>query len=270
MTDTDRRSRPPTTRSDRRRAAWSTPGIDGERRRAGHRLDRRRRVRRALDQTSSTPRPRRSSPRASSGSRTPRSSCGRATPTPSSSCSRRWTPRGRTRRSSTSCRGSTPRASQVVSFKQPSSEELGHTFLWRISKARAGTGPDRDLQPVALRGGGRLRVHPDWLDQQRLPAGDRGPEFWPDRYDDLNAFERHLDRNGTKVVKFFLHVSQGRAEAALPGTSRQPRQAVEVQRRRRRRAGALGRVHGGLRGRHHRDVHAVGARGTCSRRTTST
>ncbi|HZB43232.1 MAG TPA: hypothetical protein VE487_19835, partial [Ilumatobacter sp.] len=53
-----------------------------------------------------------------------------------------------------------------------------------------------------------LRVHPDWLLRQRLPTGDRGPAFWAGRYDDLNAFERHLDRNGTKVVKFFLHVSK--------------------------------------------------------------
>ena len=44
--------------------------------------------------------------------------------------------------------------------------------------------------------------------RQTLPPGDRGPDFWAARYDDLNAFERHLDRNGTKIVKFFLHVSK--------------------------------------------------------------
>ena len=53
-----------------------------------------------------------------------------------------------------------------------------------------------------------MKVHPEWLDKQALPAGDRGPDFWAARHDDLNAFERHLDRNGTKVVKFFLHVSK--------------------------------------------------------------
>ena len=51
-------------------------------------------------------------------------------------------------------------------------------------------------------------MNPQWLDNQMLPPGDRGPAFWSERYDDLNAFERHLDRNGTKVVKFFLNVSR--------------------------------------------------------------
>ena len=46
------------------------------------------------------------------------------------------------------------------------------------------------------------------MDRQAVAWGDRGSEFWAERYDDLNAFERHLDRNGTKVVKFFLHVSK--------------------------------------------------------------
>ena len=51
-------------------------------------------------------------------------------------------------------------------------------------------------------------VHPEWLEPQRLPPGDRGERFWQERYEDINAFEHHLDRNGTKVVKFFLHVSK--------------------------------------------------------------
>ena len=53
-----------------------------------------------------------------------------------------------------------------------------------------------------------LRVHPGWIDAQQLPPGPRGKAFWKGRFDDINAFERHLDRNGTKVVKFFLHVSK--------------------------------------------------------------
>jgi len=51
-------------------------------------------------------------------------------------------------------------------------------------------------------------VHPEWLEGQHLPPGTRGKQFWKGRYDDINAFERHLDRSGTKVVKFFLHVSK--------------------------------------------------------------
>ena len=104
--------------------------------------------------------------------------------------------------------GVNPQGVQVVSFKQPSSEELDHTFLWRISKAapergRIGIFNRSHYEEVVA-----LKVHPEWLDKQTLPAGDRGADFWAARYDDLNAFERHLDRNGTKVVKFFLHVSK--------------------------------------------------------------
>ena len=103
--------------------------------------------------------------------------------------------------------GVNPQGVHVVSFKKPSSEELDHTFLWRISKAAPERGRigifNRSQYEEVL----ALRVHPEWLDKQTA-GGDRGPEFWAARYDDLNAFERHLDRNGTKVVKFFLHVSK--------------------------------------------------------------
>jgi PPK2 family polyphosphate:nucleotide phosphotransferase len=104
--------------------------------------------------------------------------------------------------------GVNPQGVQVVSFKQPSSEELDHTFLWRIARAvpergRIGIFNRSHYEEVVA-----LRVHPEWLDKQQLPPGDRGPEFWAGRYEDLNAFERHLDRNGTKIVKFFLHVSK--------------------------------------------------------------
>jgi PPK2 family polyphosphate:nucleotide phosphotransferase len=104
--------------------------------------------------------------------------------------------------------GVNPQGVHVTSFKQPSSEELDHTFLWRIAKAtpergRIGIFNRSQYEEVVA-----LRVHPEWLDKQRLPPGDRGPSFWAARYDDLNAFERHLDRSGTKVVKLFLHVSK--------------------------------------------------------------
>jgi PPK2 family polyphosphate:nucleotide phosphotransferase len=104
--------------------------------------------------------------------------------------------------------GVNPQGVHVVSFRKPSAEELDHTFLWRIAKAvpergRIGIFNRSQYEDVLA-----LRVHPEWLSSQPLPAGDRGPAFWADRYDDLNNFERHLDRNGTKVVKFFLHVSK--------------------------------------------------------------
>jgi PPK2 family polyphosphate:nucleotide phosphotransferase len=104
--------------------------------------------------------------------------------------------------------GVNPQGVDVVSFKQPSTEELDHTFLWRIAKAvpqrgRIGIFNRSQYEEVIA-----VRVHPEWLEQQRLPPGKRGKAFWAARYDDLNAFEHHLDRNGIKVVKFFLHVSK--------------------------------------------------------------
>jgi PPK2 family polyphosphate:nucleotide phosphotransferase len=104
--------------------------------------------------------------------------------------------------------GVNPQGVQVVSFKQPSSEELDHTFLWRTAKAvpergRIGIFNRSHYEEVIA-----LRVHPDWLAKQKLPGGDRGSSFWQARYDDINAFEHHLARNGTKIVKFFLHVSK--------------------------------------------------------------
>jgi len=104
--------------------------------------------------------------------------------------------------------GVNPQGVQVVSFKKPSSEELGHDFLWRISRAlpergRIGIFNRSHYEEVVA-----LKVHPEWLEPQRLPPGERDEAFWQTRYEDINAFERHLDRSGTKVVKFFLHVSK--------------------------------------------------------------
>jgi PPK2 family polyphosphate:nucleotide phosphotransferase len=104
--------------------------------------------------------------------------------------------------------GVNPQGVQVMSFKQPSADELDHTFLWRVAKAvpergRIGVFNRSHYEDVVA-----VRVHPDWLEKQKLPPGDRGAAFWKARYDDLNAFEHHLDRNGTKIVKFFLNVSK--------------------------------------------------------------
>jgi PPK2 family polyphosphate:nucleotide phosphotransferase len=105
--------------------------------------------------------------------------------------------------------GVNPQGVDVVSFRHPSAEELDHDFLWRASKAlpprgRIGIFNRSHYEEVIA-----LRLHPEWLDKQNLPAPVReSPSFWEDRYDDINAFERHLDRNGTKVVKFFLFVSK--------------------------------------------------------------
>jgi len=104
--------------------------------------------------------------------------------------------------------GVNPQGCQVFSFKQPSAEELDHNFLWRCMKSlpergRIGIFNRSYYEDVLV-----VRVHSEWLDKQKLPPGKRGKSFWEERYDDINAFERHLVRNGTIVLKFFLHVSK--------------------------------------------------------------
>ena len=103
--------------------------------------------------------------------------------------------------------GVNPQGVQVVSFRAPSAEEHDHNFLWRISKGlpergRIGIFNRSHYEDVVA-----LRVHPEWLGSQ-LPTAEVGPEIWEERYEDINAFERHLDRNGTKIVKLFLNVSK--------------------------------------------------------------
>jgi PPK2 family polyphosphate:nucleotide phosphotransferase len=102
--------------------------------------------------------------------------------------------------------GVNPQGCQIFAFKKPSSEELDHNFLWRYMKAlpergRIGIFNRSYYEDVLV-----VRVHPEFLG--KLPATNRGRDFWQDRYDDINAFERHLTRNGTLVLKFFLNVSK--------------------------------------------------------------
>jgi PPK2 family polyphosphate:nucleotide phosphotransferase len=104
--------------------------------------------------------------------------------------------------------GVNPQGCQVFSFKKPSAEDLDHNFLWRYMKClpergRIGIFNRSYYEDVLV-----VRVHPEFLDGQKLPPGSRGKSFWKERYDDINAFERHLTRNGTKIVKFFLNVSR--------------------------------------------------------------
>lgn len=104
--------------------------------------------------------------------------------------------------------GVNPQGCQVYSFKQPSPEELDHTFLWRCmtrlpERGRIGIFNRSYYEDVLV-----VKVHPEYLDKQKLPAGKRDKSFWENRYDDIKAFEYHLVRNGTIVIKFFLHVSK--------------------------------------------------------------
>ncbi|MCE9529866.1 MAG: polyphosphate kinase 2 family protein [Planctomycetes bacterium] len=104
--------------------------------------------------------------------------------------------------------GVNPQGCQVYSFKKPSAEELDHNFLWRCMKVlpergRIGIFNRSYYEEVLV-----VKVHPELLDFQQLPPGKRGRAFWKKRYQDINNFERHLVRNGTIILKFFLHLSK--------------------------------------------------------------
>ncbi len=103
--------------------------------------------------------------------------------------------------------GVNPQGCNVTSFKAPSTEEIDHTFLWRVQKAL----PARGMIGIFNRSHYEetlvVRIHEDILSRQKLPPEARGKNIWKDRYEDINAFERHLERNGTIVMKFFLNIS---------------------------------------------------------------
>jgi PPK2 family polyphosphate:nucleotide phosphotransferase len=104
--------------------------------------------------------------------------------------------------------GVNPQGCQVFSFKKPSAEELHHNFLWRYMKClpergRIGIFNRSYYEDVLV-----VKVHPELLTAQKLPPGKQARAFWEARYEDINAFERHLVRNGTIILKFFLNVSK--------------------------------------------------------------
>jgi PPK2 family polyphosphate:nucleotide phosphotransferase len=105
--------------------------------------------------------------------------------------------------------GVNPAGCEVVSFKSPNAEELDHDFLWRIQRAlpergRIGVFNRSHYEEVLV-----VRVHPEYLDGQRLPYRPKDlSDLWAQRYESINAAEKHWARNGCVVLKFFLNVSQ--------------------------------------------------------------
>lgn len=102
--------------------------------------------------------------------------------------------------------GVNPQGCQVFSFKKPSAEDLDHNFLWRYMKClpergRIGIFNRSYYEDVLV-----VKVHPELL--QNLPDEKKGKSFWEGRYEDINAFEHHLQRSGTVILKFFLHLSK--------------------------------------------------------------
>jgi PPK2 family polyphosphate:nucleotide phosphotransferase len=105
--------------------------------------------------------------------------------------------------------GVNPQGCQVFSFKHPSAEELAHDFLWRTTRCLPERGHigifNRSYYEEVL----ILRVHPEILAGESLPEGlAEDKDFWEKRYHSINDLETHLHRNGTRVVKFFLHLSK--------------------------------------------------------------
>jgi PPK2 family polyphosphate:nucleotide phosphotransferase len=103
--------------------------------------------------------------------------------------------------------GVNPQGCEVTSFKQPSTQELDHDFLWRCVKRLPGRGRIGILNRSYYEETLVVRVHPAILEAQRLPAALATKNIWKERFEDIRAFERHLARSGTVVRKFFLHVS---------------------------------------------------------------
>jgi PPK2 family polyphosphate:nucleotide phosphotransferase len=104
--------------------------------------------------------------------------------------------------------GVNPQGCQVHAFKQPSAEELDHDFLWRIAKAlpergRIGIFNRSHYEDVLI-----AQVHPEVLARQRLPARLMAKDIWDGRFKSIREFERHVSRNGTLILKFFLHISK--------------------------------------------------------------
>jgi PPK2 family polyphosphate:nucleotide phosphotransferase len=104
--------------------------------------------------------------------------------------------------------GMNPQGVSVSAFKVPSAEELRHDYLWRYTQRLPARGQiaifNRSHYEEVL----VVRVHPENLDRQQLPEDARRPGIWRRRYQEINNWERHLDRNGFRVVKLFLNLSQ--------------------------------------------------------------
>jgi PPK2 family polyphosphate:nucleotide phosphotransferase len=104
--------------------------------------------------------------------------------------------------------GVNPQGCQVYSFKQPSSEDLDHDFMWRTNKClpergRIGIFNRSYYEEVLV-----VRVHPELLQRQKLSSELVTKDIFDERLEDIAAFERYLARNGTVILKFFLHVSK--------------------------------------------------------------
>jgi PPK2 family polyphosphate:nucleotide phosphotransferase len=108
--------------------------------------------------------------------------------------------------------GVNPEGVDVYSFKAPTDEELAHDFLWRCECVLPKRGHMAIFNRSYYEDVVVVRVHPELLDRENVPAR---PSIWAERFEDINAFERHLVRNSTLVLKFFLHLSKDEQKKRL-------------------------------------------------------
>ena len=119
--------------------------------------------------------------------------------------------------------GVNPVGCQVFAYKAPNAEELDHDFLWRCQRnlperGRIGVWNRSHYEEVLV-----VRVHPEYLDGQRLPYRPKKLEdLWAERFESINAAEKHWARNGTVVLKFFLNVSQKEQHARFADRIQDP------------------------------------------------
>jgi PPK2 family polyphosphate:nucleotide phosphotransferase len=112
--------------------------------------------------------------------------------------------------------GVNPQGCDVEAFREPSAEDLEHDFLWRAAKVLPRRGMIKIFNRSYYEEVLVVRVHPELLTRADAAAGtQQSASVWRDRYDDINAFEHHLHRNGTRIIKIFLHLSRDEQKQRL-------------------------------------------------------
>src|SRR5215467_2442759 len=153
--------------------------------------------------------------------------------------------------------GVNPQGVAVRSFKEPTAEELSHDFLWRYQVALPGRGRigifNRSHYEEVL----VVRVHPELLAGENVPAAAGKRDVWAQRYRDINDWERSLVGNGIHIVKIMLNLSW-REQGTIPQAHRSPGEELEVLGQRRPRAPLLGRLPAGFRRDADPHQHSVG------------
>jgi PPK2 family polyphosphate:nucleotide phosphotransferase len=151
--------------------------------------------------------------------------------------------------------GVNPQGCEVTSFKQPSTKELDHDFLWRSMIALPERGRigifNRSYYEECL----VVRVHPEILGKQKIPKKLVTQNIWRERFEDISAMERYLARNGTVILKFFLNVSREEQRERFLERLEEPAKNAG----RYLRARAVGKIPGRLPGHDPAHVGAAGA-----------